>query len=250
VRPEPSGIYRSAVDEARFGIPIARVAWMTAEMLPRALEFAREERVSLLISKCMASERATFQAMERAGFLMMETMLCLEADLTKPIPRDPGTAIVRRVAPADDEAIARVAAAAFAGYVSHYHADDRLDRAKCDEIYVDWAQRACRSRAVADEVLIAESGGAMVGYFICTLNSPEEADVAVAAVVPDRRGSGAYASLVVKSMEWAAEKGADRITGLVQVTNVAVQKTPLRLGWVPRYAYHTFHKWFEGPDRV
>jgi hypothetical protein len=193
----------------------------------------------------MASERATFQAMERAGFVMMETMLCLEADLTKPIPADRGGASVRPVRSGDEGEITRVAAAAFRGYVSHYHADSRLDRNKCDEIYVDWAQRACRSAGEQDEVLLAESEGSAAGYFICALNTPEEADVAVAAVIPDRRGSGAYASLVVRSMEWGAAKGAKRITGLVQVTNVAVQKTPMRLGWFPSYAYHTFHKWFD-----
>jgi hypothetical protein len=233
------------VDEARFGIRVARVGWMTEEMLTQALDFCRQDRVSLLISKCMASERATFQAMERAGFVMMETMLCLEADLTKPIPADPGSALVRPVRTDDEDEIARVAEAAFRGYVSHYHADSRLDPSKCNEIYVDWAQRACRSRGEGDEVLMAESQGSAVGYFICVLNSAEEADVAVAAVIPDRRGGGAYASLVVHSMNWGAAKGAKRITGLVQVTNLAVQKTPLRLGWFPSYAYHTFHKWFD-----
>jgi len=245
VRPEPSGVYRSPVDEERFGIRVARVGWMKQEILPEAVDFCLQNRISLLISKCMASERACFQAMERAGFVMMETMLCLEADLTKPIPADPGGASVRPVRPGDEPEISRVAAAAFRGYVSHYHADSRLDRSKCDEIYVDWAQRACQSRGEEDEVLLAESEGSAAGYFICALNTPEEADVAVAAVIPDRRGSGAYASLVVSSMEWGAAKSAKRITGLVQVTNIAVQKTPMRLGWFPSYAYHTFHKWFD-----
>jgi len=245
VRKEAPGVYRADVDETRFGIRVARVGWMTEKLLGEALEFCVENRVSLLIAKCMAAERSTFQAMERSGFVMMETMLCLEADLTRPIPADCGGARVRPVRADDEDAVAEVAAAAFRGYVSHYHADPRLDRARCDEIYVDWAQRACRSRAEGDEVLLAESDGVAAGYFICALNDPEEADVAVAAVVPDRRGSGAYASLVVNSMRWGAAKGAKRITGLVQITNLAVQKTPIRLGWLPRYAYHTFHKWFD-----
>src|ERR1043166_10227468 len=168
---------------------------MKQEILPEAVDFCLQNRISLLISKCMASERATFQSMERAGFVMMETMLCLEADLTKPIPPDPGGARVRPVGSGDEPVIVQVAAAAFRGYVSHYHADPRLDRERCDEIYVDWAERACRLRGEGDEVLIAEADGTAAGYFICVLNDPEEADVAVAAVVPDRRGGGAYGSL-------------------------------------------------------
>ena len=245
MRAEPPGVYRSEIDEARFGIRIARVGWMTLDLLPAAIDFCRDQEVSLLMAKCAAAERRTWQAMERAGFLLMETMVCLEADLTRPIPADSGAALVRPFHPGDLEEVTALAAVCFRDYESHYHADDRLDRATCDEIQVDWARRACLSREVADEVLVAESERSLAGYFLLKRNSPEEADVAVAAVVPDRRGRGVYESLVVQSMRWAAAAGAKRLTGLVQVTNVAVQKTPLRLGWTPRFAYHTFHKWLD-----
>jgi len=245
MRVEPSGVYRSPLEEQRFGIRVARVAWMTQELLPVALDFARQHEISLLIARCMAAERRVYQAMEREGFLLTETMMCLEADVTRPIPPDPGKALVRPVTADDADEVARLAEVCFRGYESHYHADDRLERRKCDEIQVDWARRACASREVADEVLVAETDGALGGYFILKQNSAEEADVAVAAVVPDRRGRGVYESLVVRSMNWAKERGAKRITGLVQVTNPAVQRTPMRLGWMPSFTYHTFHKWFD-----
>jgi len=40
----------------------------------------------------------------------------------------------------------------FHGYLGRYHADDRLDRGKCDELYTSWAYCSCVSREVADEV--------------------------------------------------------------------------------------------------
>lgn len=245
MRPEPAGVYRSAIDEERFGIRVARVGWMTREILPEALRYCRDEGVSLLMAKCMGTERRTVHAMEQAGFLLMETMLCLAADLRGPLPAKPDTMRVRPFRSDDRAEILRLAASCFRGYESHYHADERLDGSKCDEIQVDWARRACDSREVADEVLVAECEGSLGGYFILKRNSSEEADVAVAAVVQDQRGTGVYEALVVHSMHWAAAGGAKRITGLVQATNVAVQRTPMKLGWVPRYAYFTFHKWFD-----
>ena len=245
MRAEPVGVYRSELDEARFGIRIARVGWMTLDLLPTALAYGRENGVSLLMSKCMGTERRTIHAMERSGFLLMETMLCLASDLTRGLPEKPPGVAVRPFRPGDEEEVLRLAEVCFRGYESHYHADDRLDRAKCDEIQVDWARRACASRDVADEVLVAECEGSLAGYFILKSNTAEESDVAVAAVIPDHRGTGVYEALVVHSMHWAAARGAKRITGLVQATNVAVQRTPMKLGWTPRYLYYTLHKWFD-----
>lgn len=245
MREEPAGVYRSELDEARFGIRIARVAWMTPGLLPTALDYCRKSGVSLLMAKCMGTERRTMNAMERSGFLLMETMLCLAADLSRRLPEKPAGVVVRPFRPDDEAEILRLAGVCFRGYESHYHADDRLERAKCDEIQIDWARRACASRAVADEVLVAESEGSLAGYFMLKSNTAEEADVVVAAVVPDHRGTGVYEALVVHSMRWAAERGAARITGLVQATNVAVQRTPMKLGWSPRYLYYTLHKWFD-----
>lgn len=244
MRPEPAGVYRSTLDEERFGIRVARVGWMTREILPEALRYCRDEGISLLMAKCMGAERRTVHAMEQAGFLLMETMLCLAADVRRPLPAKPGDVHVRPFRPDDRAEILRLAASCFRGYESHYHADDRLDRSKCDEIQVDWARRACDSRAVADEVIVAECEGSLGGYVILKRNSPEEVDAAVAAVVQDQRGTGIYEALTIHTMYWAAEAGAERITGHVQATNVAVQRTPMKLGWSPRYAYFTFHKWF------
>ena len=43
----------------------------------------------------------------------------------------------------------------FSGYLGHYHADPRLDRAKCDEVYLSWAERSCVDPSVASKVLVA-----------------------------------------------------------------------------------------------
>ena len=69
-----------------------------------------------------------------------------------------------------------MATEAFRGYYGHCHADQRLDRAKCDEVYRDWALRSCLSRDVADQVLVAVLDGSIVGFGDLRLNTPEEGE--------------------------------------------------------------------------
>ena len=52
----------------------------------------------------------------------------------------------------EEHSVMAVARELFHGYLGDYHADDRLDRAKCDELYTSWAYCSCVSREVADEV--------------------------------------------------------------------------------------------------
>ena len=131
----------SEVDSERFGVRVAR-ANVEGRTLSQALEFCAAERINLLIARCTTTELRAAQKMECLGFLLMDTLVYYSFDLVKrAVPDDSGR--VRKFLPEDKQQIETVAAAAFAGYYGHYHADPRLDRKKCDEGYVSWAVRSC-----------------------------------------------------------------------------------------------------------
>jgi GNAT superfamily N-acetyltransferase len=239
-------VYLSAIDEERFGIRTARAPHVTFDTLPWVMNFCRTNNVVLVIARCLCSELRTAQAMEREGFVLMDTLVYCVRDLTKGITRPEENEIsIRRYRPGDEEAVKIVAAEAYRGYLGHYHADERLDRAKCDETYVSWALRSCASRDVADEVLIAEIEGSIVGYFTLRLNNLEEGEAVVGGVRHSARGKGIYRSFIIRGMEWCLSKGATRMLVSTQITNVAVQKVWARLGFEPSHAFYTFHKWFD-----
>jgi len=246
VRAEPSEVYLSDIDSQRFGIPIARVAWMTREVLPATLKFCRENRVRLLMTKCDAQATSTIQALEQDGFLFMEAINVYERNVVKqPIPADKGEIIVRSATAAEADAIAAVGGEAFHGYPSHYRSDPRLDPAKSDEIYVDWVRRSCLSREVADVVLVAEVEGAPVGIFTIKMNGPKEADPGLAGVIPRVRRHGVLEALIIAALRWAKAEGAEHLLGFMQMNNIAVLRVTIRLGFFPRSSFFTFHKWFD-----
>ena len=175
----------------------------------------------------------------------MDTLVYYSFDLAKrAIPDDSSRVLVRKFVAEDTPQIETVAAAAFAGYYGHYHADPRLDRAKCDEGYVSWAVRSCTSTQVATEVLVAERDNKIVGFATLRLNSSDEGEGVLFGVAPEAQGIGVYRSFMVNGMQWCKEQHAKRMVVSTQVTNVAVQKVWCRVGFEPAHSYYTFHKWF------
>jgi GNAT superfamily N-acetyltransferase len=240
-----SEVCLSAIDEERFGIRTARAPEVTQQLLPSVIEFCRNNAVKLLIARCPVSELPTAQAMERQGFELMDTLVYYTRDLVKPhIPSDIGKATIRRVRPGEEEKVKAIAAECFRGYSGHYHADQRLDRTQCDEVYVSWAFRSCVSRDAADNVLIAELHGSVVAFCALRVNSPGEGEVVLNGVTPSAQGQGVYRSLMIHGMQWCLSEGLSRMLISTQITNLAVQRVWTRLGFELSHAYYTFHKWF------
>jgi len=151
---------------------------------------------------------------------------------------------IRDFRPDDLPGIACVAGRCFAGYGGHYHADPALDRAKCDESYVDWAVNSCHGRNAQSEVLVAEDAtGAPGGFFVVRLNSPAESEGRLAGVDPVMEGRAVYWSLLVHAMRWSRERGASRLVVSTQLTNLATQKVYARLGFSLYASFYTFHLW-------
>ncbi len=243
--PDSPDVHLSAIDEERFGIRTAKAFHVSAVTLPAVIGFCQAQGVALLIARCSTSELTAAQAMEQHGFFLTDTLVYYSRSLLKPlIPEDTGQVQVRPVRPGEEEAVRNVAASAFQGYLGHYHADGRLDRAKCDEVYPDWAFRSCVFRQVAQEVLVAEVDGAIAGFATVRLNSPEESEGLLAGVAEGARSQGVYRALLLERMRWSLSQGATRTLVSTQVANASVQRQWTRLGYQPSHSYYTFHKWF------
>jgi GNAT superfamily N-acetyltransferase len=237
----------SPLEEERFGIRTARALNVLPETVLDVLTFCRENRVVLAIGRCSVALPLAAQEMEHAGFLLMDTLVYYACDVRRPqAVEEGGRTTVRPFRPGEEEAIATLAAEAFRDYPSHYHADSRLDRRKCDEVYPSWAFRTCVIREAADQVLVAEWEGALAGFASIRFNSTEEADVLLFAVGPKWHGRGVARSLLVQTLDWCRSKGFSRLLYSTQITNQAAQKLLVRLGFEPIRASYTFHKWFDG----
>jgi GNAT superfamily N-acetyltransferase len=241
-----SHVFLSAIDKERFGIQTARAPKVTIETLTSVLDFCCAHSVKLLIARCDADDAKTAQAMELKGFFLADTLLYYQCDMqTAPeVHTSPGV-LIRPVRCGEEEMVRNLAAESFRGYIGHYHADPMLDRDKCDESYASWAYRLCTFGNFADQVLVAEKNGSLVGFIALKINTPEEGQIVLNAVHPKAQGAGVYSALISAAKRWCFQRGAKRITTSTQLPNMAVQKVWARQEfWLTHVAY-TFHKWFD-----
>lgn len=243
----PLDIYQialSPLDEDRFDIPSARASGVTIERVPEMIAFCREHGVTFLIARSRATDLNAAQAMERQGFLLMDTLVYWTRSLRESaIPPDTNDVPVRLMRSADGEQVIAVAVESFRDYFGHYHADERLERTRCDAVYTSWAEKSC-SREMADEVLVADLKGSVAGFATLRMDSSEEGEGVLFGVAPTAQGRGIYRSLMIRGMEWCAARGAARMVVSTQITNTAVQKVWARLGFELSHANYTFHRWF------
>lgn len=236
----------SKLDEDRFGIRTVRVAHLALPHLETVLDFCRQQQVRFLIARVLSDDWSTVHAVEAAGFTLTDTLVVFSRDLTRSIsPIEVADVSIRSSVESDAPGVQAVSAAAFKGYGGHYHTDPRLDPVKCDEIYADWAYRACVSRQVADEVFVAIRRGEIVGFLALRSNRPQEGEVVLNAIHPGHQRHGIYGALMSRGLNWCKERGHSQTVISTQLTNVPVQKVWVRLGFEPAYSYYTYHKWFD-----
>jgi ribosomal protein S18 acetylase RimI-like enzyme len=232
----------STLDEQRFGVRTARVEDVKSEAVPGILQFCSREAVQLLIARCSVEQVAAAQAMEEAGFRLMDTLVYYQCTLRDPRASPDG--LVRPLNRREEAEVEAIAKASFSNYVGHYHADPRLDPALSDETYVDWTRR-CMSGEAADAVLVVEDNGLVAGFAALRMVSPELGDLVLGAVAPAARGRGFYRMLALAGMEWCQKNGAKQMTTSTHISNFAAQKAWTRAGMSLIRAAHTFHKWFQ-----
>jgi len=239
----------SEIDEKRFGIKVAKtdnMDNMALHDIPYIMSFCKENKVRLLIARCSTSDLPLVQALENKGFLLMDTLLYYSCNLRKNPPLEYVSEIrIRPFHPGEEELVRAIAAEAFDGYLGHYHADSRLDKKKCNETYVDWAYRSCFHKEVADQIFIADLKEKVIGFGTVRINNPDEGHYIIAGVLKPYQGMGTYRMILINCMRWCMERKIDTIITATQITNLAVQKVWIRLGFEPIHSYYTFHKWFE-----
>ncbi len=238
-----TSISLSSLDEARFGVRAARAYVQKLTDLPLVDEFCRQENIKFLILRCDTDKVDLVHALEKRNFSLMDTLLYFRYIFAKEdvFSKDEKVSIIDY----EDEArILEITQTAFSGYLSHYHADPRLDIAKSNEGYLDWASRSCR-KEIADEVLVVKSDGKINGFLTLRKNSPNEVEGPLFAVSPEAQGQGLGRDLMKAAFHWAQEQGAKEFIISTQITNLASQNLWASLGMKLYRTLYTFHKWFD-----
>jgi GNAT superfamily N-acetyltransferase len=210
-------------------------------MVPALLAYCDEEQMDLLIARCDGADQPAQQALSLAGLTMLEAQILFRGPVFDRAPFLDGVAI-REPASDEADAVTGIAAEAFTEFAGHYHADPRLANGACRDGYVDWTLRGMAAEGPDRAFYIAETDDRPVAYAMFD-RAGEEARAALAAVSPAARGRGLYVALLRRGIAWAAGRGASTFVALTPHSNVAAQRSFLRVGLLPTSSTVTFHGW-------
>jgi len=232
-------------DTNHFGFKVARMNTATPEELQPALDSCAALGVKLLIHRCNTDNPRFVHQLERHGFELMDTNVryCLSLADTQ-VTSVPGPAIIRPCLNTEANNVAAIARDAFAGYIGHFHNDPRLDRAKCDALYIEWARNLCLDQNLADLVLLAEMEGKIVGFDSHKIIKGKVADGILSGVSPQAQGRGIRKALMIASNNWCKSHGLERMEEGVDVNNYGIQRVLASLGFRMYASLYTFHRWF------
>ncbi len=242
---EDAGVHLSPLDTNRFGVVTARADGVAADGLDRILEFCESHGVELLVARSRVEDSAASHALGVAGFLLMDTLVYYERDLiVSPVAGSPSP-LVEPLGGEDAIQVEAIARECFRDYSGHYHADLRLDRTACTEVYASWARACCDEMQPQRFVLVVGDPGNRVGFSAFRQTSPHEGELLLGAVLPTARGRGLYGQLTAAGMHRLQASGATRFITSTHLGNWSAQAAWAGAGLRPYRAFHTFHRWFE-----
>ena len=223
------------------------------DLLTEVTVLAARRGVECLTCKVQAHDPAVVRALERHGFLLMDTLLHLVFDSSRtPLKNirllDRSEPLQTRVAkPEDAPEILALAHKAFANYFGRYHSDPKMPPGTGAKVYDQWV---CSGfEGWVDWTIVAEIDGKIVGYSMWKNASVLEAKHCIdvthcnfGAIHPNFSGRGVYTALKLAGMR-IAESFAKHFDLATHIANYPVHRSTARLGWRIAGARHSFHKW-------
>jgi hypothetical protein len=237
----------SGPDGDVFGFRVARTFVGSEEDVAAAERFCREQEVPLLVARCHAGHTPLVHVLTRRGHLLMATQSRYSCRLAVAVRKQPDDRYpIRTATAADRDALRELTREAFAGYPSHYHADPRLDRDRCDEVYVHWVLDALAAGRSEESLFVAERQGRFTGFGLFRARGRDcEALLAGARPGSDTTRAFVYRAILREGERRALAAGATRAFTNINIDHYAVHHTLNRESWTPVGAIHTFHWWAE-----
>jgi hypothetical protein len=242
----------SLLDSRRFGISVFKAGTPVSSVneLDTCLSESRLAKADLTIFRVASNAMEVVQEAEQRGSILTDTLVYFSADIGKLEPPAPDEGVTRLATMADGAAIREIASEAFHNYVGHYHADPKLDRKACDQVYISWAENEANANTHDAFILIALEQGVPVGFLSTKLKERGEAEIVLNAVFKRVAGRGHYTRLVQASLFHAARRGASTVTVSTQIRNLPPQRAWARCGFLPTSYFYTFHLWAPADEKA
>jgi len=235
------GFYASA-------LPFSQARRILQESVERTVAHWRKERSVVFVdARWDARDLPYLQALERAGFGLMEASIVYAYNAAEtPIPEGGSGVTVRVGTPEDLPVVDRIARALFTN--DRFHRDPRFPEGAAHRLYQKWLENTLTGKRGALVVLEVEGriAGFHTGYLDEGFNRFSEQKIGIydlIAVLPNPRFLKAWETIVAAITRAGLEYGATLGEGRTQVHNIGTMFRLLRLP--PSYTRSevTFHRW-------
>jgi ribosomal protein S18 acetylase RimI-like enzyme len=225
------------------------------QLLDAVIEHAASRGIQCLTCKVQPLHFAGIHALERHGFLIMDTLVdfffdFLRTPFEKIIPPKRLDGLhVRMATPEDLNELLLLTEKAFARHFGRYNSDPKMPAGTGTRVYQEWVRSSFNG--AADWILVAEVTNKIAGYSIwkkaSALEKKHSFDIAhftLAAVHPEFSCRGLYTLLTFEGMR-TAQQFANHLVLPAHVSHYPVHRANQRLGWKIAGVRHSFHKWLQ-----
>lgn len=240
-------LIESRPDSDRFGLRVfrAHTAELDGGRLFREI-VAHEADIAIVRIPAGTEASAQLQRLGRYGMhpIHADTLVYYRASLADrdQLPLRNDDLVFTEATAGDASQLGELVAGTFDGYVSHYHANPRLDRAQILAGYAEWAAGYLGGHNAQQLAWVARRQGKIVAFACCRHDEQgDECEGVLYGVHPDHSGGGIYGDLMRYTQAQYRARGYRSMIVSTQIWNLAVQKVWSREGFVLDRAYDTFH---------
>src|SRR5262249_49808666 len=121
-----------------------------------------------------------------------------------------------------------------------FYFDRRFEPDRVDEMYKIWIRNELNNPSA--KVWAVDDAAGVAGYTSCAVRG-SDSEIGLVAVSEATRGTGKALALLARSLSWAAECGAKRMTVVTQARNVAALRLYERAGFRCQVVGVWYHYW-------
>ena len=231
-------------DSEFFGFRVARIVGhrITRRSISKILEWAANGSIVCLYFLADFDDGETIQLAQAYDFQLVDIRITFEINLEKRNGVFSNTAAKIKIRPFQAEDISILESIAMGIYTdTRFYFDPNYPRDKSKALYVLWIRRSCED--LADQVLVAELDGKIVGYITCKRMDDASGQIDLVGVADQTRGQGVGKALVNSALDWFKAKNLQSVQVITQGRNISAQQLYQSCGFVTHSVRLWYHRW-------
>jgi dTDP-4-amino-4,6-dideoxy-D-galactose acyltransferase len=240
--PEPCEFL--AWDTDFWGCRIGRsnVHRLTADDCASILVWVDTNCIDCLYFLADADDPETLFLAQEHGFVLRDIRVTFDVSLngTQELTF-PESLKIRPFQPDDLDILRSISRTAF-GQTRFYN-DPCFPDSMCDALYDIWVRKSC-VEGYADQVMVAETGGQVIGYVTCHKNAAKsEGSIGLIGIAEEGRGQQIGQHLLRAAFNWFAEQNLASVSVVTQGANISAQRLYQKCGFRTRSLQLWYHRW-------